>query len=352
VTNPDLYGAARVAADELLRDVYRIDVTKALDPLDARDFLVIVKRLARALHGVSHEAEAAALRNALDELDVDWPNMTARAREHILRAAGAALSRAQAKALPHIDQVFEAEAEHVVAGSRRAVVRRFGLRISADLGRTDERIARFIRSSEANFVRDAYGRREAEFSQRAREIVAAGHERGLGRADIVDELAQELTAVSGRGPAYWEVVATSFANRGRTYTQLAAFDEAAIERFRFEAILDEVTSQACRFLHGRVFSVAGAMQRFRDVEALDDPEQITERQPWMQVGADDDGHQVLFYKRSGRRQIVARVDESGVGHPDHVGRYSRALGNPQLEAAGLVTPPLHGRCRSTIVVDG
>ena len=34
-----LYSAGAQAADELLRDVYRQDVAKALDPLDARDFL-------------------------------------------------------------------------------------------------------------------------------------------------------------------------------------------------------------------------------------------------------------------------------------------------------------------------
>ena len=348
----DLYGDARAAADELLRDVYRLDVAKALDPLDAGDFLAIVKRLTRALRGVTQEAEATALRTALDELDVDWPNLSPRAREHIIRAAGAALSHGQAQTLPKIEQVFEAEAEPLVAASRRAAAQRFGLHIAADLSRTDVRIARFIRTSESNFIRDANGRRHDEFSQRARDVVASGHERGLGRDDIVDELSQQLTAVAGRTAAYWEVVATSFANRGRTYTQLAAFDEAAVENFRFEAVLDSVTSHVCRFMHGRVFSVDRAMQRFADVEDAGDPERITELQPWVQVGADDDGNQVLFYKRSGRRHLVAQVDESALGHPDKVGRYSRALGVGQLEAAGLTTPPLHGRCRSTIVVEG
>jgi hypothetical protein len=95
--------------------------------------------------------------------------------------------------------------------------------------------------------------------------------------------------------------------------------------------------------------VERAMQRFEDVEAADDPEAITHLQPWMQVGADEDGKQVLFYKRGGRRHMVAQVDESAVGQLDRVGRYSRALSTDQLETAGLVVPPLHGRCRSTIV---
>src|SRR5437879_5426760 len=52
-TDAGLYGAAADAADEILRDVYRQDVAKALNPLDKRDFVVIVQRIARALVGAT-----------------------------------------------------------------------------------------------------------------------------------------------------------------------------------------------------------------------------------------------------------------------------------------------------------
>jgi len=71
----------------------------------------------------------------------------------------------------------------------------------------------------------------------------------------------------------------------------------------------------------------------------------------MQVGADDEGNQVLFYERGDRRRVVAQVDEPAVGERDEVGTYSRDLSDEQLEAAGVTVPPLHGRCRSTIVTD-
>ena len=71
----------------------------------------------------------------------------------------------------------------------------------------------------------------------------------------------------------------------------------------------------------------------------------------MQVGADRDGRQVLFYERGGRRRAVAQVDEPAVGTRDQVGRYSRTLSDGQLETAGVSVPPLHGRCRSTIVAE-
>jgi len=347
-----LYSAAADAADELLRDVYRLDVAKVLDPLDARDFLVIVQRLARALTGVSRDAEADALRRALATLDVDWPNLAPGARDQVVRAARQALDGIEAKVLPRVDQIFEVEAKYVVTRARGATVRRFGLHIGASTTQTDARIAAFVRESEGNFIRDQYGRRRDELGQRARDIVASGLEQGLGRDDIAADLASQLAPVVTRGKPYWETVAMSFANRGRTYTQLAAFDEADIERFRFEAVLDQVTSHVCRFMHGREFSVDRAMQRFDDVERASDPEAIADLQPWMQVGGDGDGNQVLFYERGGRRRVVAQVDEPAVGQADQVGRYSRALSNDELEAAGVTVPPLHGRCRSTIVVEG
>jgi hypothetical protein len=124
-----------------------------------------------------------------------------------------------------------------------------------------------------------------------------------------------------------------------------------VDRYRFEAVLDEVTSEVCRFMHGKVFTVEHAMDRFRDVERARDPERIRDVQPFVEVGADPEGNQVLFYERGGRRRAVAQVDEPAVGERDEVGRYSRALSPPQLEAAGVTVPPLHGRCRSTIVAE-
>jgi SPP1 gp7 family putative phage head morphogenesis protein len=346
---PGLYTDGITAAEELLRGVYRLEVAKALDPLHHGDFLVIVQRLGRALAGVSRDAEAVALRRALATLDVDWPNLSTADRDRVLGAAREVIAGAAAQVLPRVEHVFETEAKIVVATTRRAAMRRFGLRIDASTTSTDDRIAAFVRRSESYYIRDQYGRRADELGQRARDIVASGLEQGLARDDIVGDLSAALTPATGRSKAYWQVVATSFANRSRTYTQLAAFDEADIETFRFEAVLDSATSSICRFMHGREFSVERAMQRFAEVEAAPDPEAITHLQPWVQVGADDDGNQVLFYKRGDRRHVVAQVDESGVGQNDQVGRYSRDLSTDELDAAGISMPPLHGNCRSSVV---
>jgi SPP1 gp7 family putative phage head morphogenesis protein len=345
-----LYAAGAAAAEDILRDVFRVE--KALDPLDTDDFMAIVRRLSRALRGVTRSAEDAALRRALERLDVDWPNLPSTARDQVIRAARQALGSVDDQVLPQVDHIFEIEADDVVRRSRRSTVRRIGLRIGADTSRTDERIAKFVRESQGNFVRDEYGRRRDDFSARAKDIVAAGVDRGLGRDDIVADLSTMMARDAfDQSRDYWEMVSMVFTNRARTYTQLGAFDEAGIERYRFDAVLDEVTSEVCRFMHGKVFTVGRAMDRFRDVERARDPETIKDVQPFVQVGADRDGNQVLFYERGGRRRAVAQVDEPAVGARDEIGRYSRALSSGQLEAAGVSVPPLHGRCRSTITAE-
>ena len=345
----DLLRCAATAAEDLLGSVFRLHVRKALDPLDDDDFLVIVDRIGRALGKATRKSEAAALRAALDVLDVDWAKLTELARVRVINAARKAMDALSSAVLPKVDQVLAVQAPQLIGWTRTGVHQRFGIRVGTRTDLIDGRIAAFTRRSESLFIRDELGRRQLELSQRARNVVAEGLERGLGRDDIASQLAAELAPVVARGPAYWQTIAASFAARARSYTELDSFNEAGIERFRFEAVLDQVTSSICRFMHGREFSVERARQRFDQVEGAQTPEQIADLQPWVRSGRDHAGNQVLFFERAGHRHLVARIDQPAVGRLDEVGRYSRALGVDALEAAGITAPPLHGRCRSTLI---
>lgn len=345
----DLSAAAARAADDILGLLTAAAIAKALDPLDRRDFATIVARLGRELRRVAADDEAAALRAALRRLDVDWTRLSPAARDEVVRAARQALRPGEERVVPRVERVFEAHGTRIVGGTRRAVVRRFGLRIGSDLTQTDRRIATFVRESQGNFVRDEYGRRREAFSRLARDVVAAGVERGLGRDAIASELHTKLTAQGvSRSRAYWDVIAGVFANRARSFAQVSSFADAGIARYRWEAVLDPATSEACRFLHGRVFTVAGALARFAAVEKARDPARIKDLQPFVRVATDGGGRRALFYERAGRRHPVARIEESGVGRRDAVGRYAAALSEAELEEVGVSLPPIHGRCRSTV----
>lgn len=347
--NTVLYREAAQAADDLLHGVF---TEKALNPLNTRDFEAIVRQLSRALQGIAQDEEVAALRTALQLLDVDWTNLSSEAQSKVIRAANQAMGAAVPQVLPAIDEVFSVEATRIVAATRTAAVRRFSLKISSNLSKTDARTARFAKESQSNFIRDEFSRRREAFSGIARSIVADGLEKGLGRDDISSALGGALeSGALSRGKGYWDMVAMVFTNRARTFTQLNAFEEAAVARYRFDALLDESTSEICRLMHNRTFSVEAAAKRIRQVEALKNPEDIRNLQPFARVGFDDEGNQVLFYERNERRRAIAQVDEPGMGQRDAIGRYSRTLSNAQLETAGLTVPPLHGHCRSTIVAE-
>lgn len=331
-----LLRAAREATEDLIRRVYRLEVAKALDPTDAGDFLVIRARLASALKGATGTIEADALAGALEELDVDWPNLNAGQQDAVIKAAHGVLNEIPRQALPAVDLTLGPAGERIVRATKKELAGQLDLEVGSDLSATDERIVDFIRQSQSNYIRDEYGTRAEDFSERAREIVADSLEEGLARDDIAARLNAELGPNSEAGLAkmdgYWENIATIYSNRARNFGALSTMDEADIAYFKFEAVMDEVTSRICRVLHGRVFSVDRGLKRFEKVARSKDPESVTTLQPFVSEGKDEEGNAGLFFKGSGGDR--RRADD---------------LTDDELEAAGLSVPPLHGNCRSTIV---
>lgn len=347
----DVYASGQRAASAILREVFRIDVVKALNPLNRRDFLVISNRLSSAMRRAG-APESVAMRAAIDSLDVDWPNLTVAQRDAIVRAARASIVRSAPQVLPQVSEVLEVEGERIVGATRSNARRRYAMNIAATTTALDRRVIRHVVDSQGNFVRNAIGERADVFSRQARSIVAQGLASGLGRDDITGRLSRELTA-SGfdRQRSYYQNVATIFANRSRTFGQLSSFNDAGIARFIFEAMLDEATSDICRFMHGKIFDVPLGLDLFSRVEGLADPLEIKTVQPFVRTRETPEGDQVLAFGVGEERTTVARIVESGVGRSDVVGRYADALSPVQLQAAGVTMPPLHGMCRSTIVPD-
>jgi SPP1 gp7 family putative phage head morphogenesis protein len=155
----------------------------------------------------------------------------------------------------------------VVATTRTDARRSQRLAIGAEFNAIDRRVIDHVTSSQGNFVRDEYGRRIESLGEEARRIVAAGLEEGLGRDDIAHALEQAARAtLIDRAPFYWETVAASFIAQGRSYAQMSSYAEAGIRQYRIEAVLDEQTTNICRYLHGKTFSVADAIRRFDRIE--------------------------------------------------------------------------------------
>lgn len=360
----DLFDHAHVcrcgseAAASLLETALRVDVRKALDPTDPEDYLVIVARLGRAMSRATSRTEVAIMNRALDALDVDWPNLTSVQRQRVIAASQSIYATIPPAVVPPVVQRFEVAGPRTVRGARRgaraAVPARFRSAMGVSLALTDKRILSHLIGSQALFVTDEYGRRRDDLGRIARGIVGRDLEQGLGRDAITRNLQTRLGTSLGinRSRNYWNVISAAFTNRARTYGQLAAFSDAQIRSFVFEAVLDEVTTDQCRFLHGRRFPVAAGLRRFDASEQATAPEEVKQIMPWIQSGRGEDGERILYIRDAeGARTQVAEVTRSGVGSRDDTGSFRGGFNNAQLQAVGSFMPPLHGRCRSTIVAD-
>jgi SPP1 gp7 family putative phage head morphogenesis protein len=217
----------------------------------------------------------------------------------------------------------------------------------------DHRIIRHLKSNQTAFVRDEYGRRLDNFGVEARRIVAEGLEAGLGRDDIAADLQRSAqAALVKQSPFYWEVVAGAFISNGRSFAQTSSYAEARIERYIIEAVLDEQTTEICRFLHGKSFSVKSALDRFKRIEAMERPEDIKRIQPWVRETIDpDSGRKMLYVERENERTPITEVTRSAFGTRDDRGEFRGSLSEREMNELGIGFPPYHGLCRSTTVAD-
>lgn len=342
-----LLSLGRQAVDDILQ-AHGIVLEKAIDPLTTRGYTTIVGQLQASLVKATRGAEDRAIRAAINKLDVDWVNMSAAGRDRVVAASKVALDKMIPVNVPKIEKTLAISAKRLLPDVRKRTIDRFGLKgIAPSLTARDKHTEKVIAESGSFFVRDRYGKINDRMGKRARGVVAAGIARGLGSDEITDDLIDAFGKV-GQPESYWGVVSNAFVQRGRTATQMRALDDAGIERYIWESVLDEATSDICRFLHGKSFSVKKANARI-DKALSAKPGSIKDIQPWISMGRKRDGGMAMFAKVGGRRRRVADVRVSAVGRADAIGEYPAAVSDAALEQLGVSAPPAHGNCRSTVV---
>jgi hypothetical protein len=337
-----------VAVGDLLEGVGIEKAVPGAGVLTRAGFDGVVRRLVGKLTHVTGKADAAALRRAAKLLDRRWDGLTAAERDRVIGAAAQGFLAVPKLVIPKVETILRGDLTSVVEATKAAVGERHGLAITADLNTQDAKVVDFAASSQGSYITDQYGVRATAYEQRARDIVADGLDKGLGRADIADMLRDELTSpMLGRAASYWDQVASIHVARARSYGQLSGYTEAGIERFVNSAALDEVTCVICRFMNGREFEVETSIDRFHEVEASGDPYAVTERQPFVKVGRTEDGDRFLYAESGGEVHHIADVIDDATGERDEEGRYGRAASEGKLAAIGVTEAPFHGRCRCT-----
>jgi SPP1 gp7 family putative phage head morphogenesis protein len=163
-----------------------------------------------------------------------------------------------------------------------------------------------------------------------RDAIVQGLDEGLGRKAIGRRLRDLMVGteeVPGKVELYNRVAAASV-NRASNWGGMFSLEEAGVEEYEFRAVMDQRTSRICRELNGRVFSVPRVMNVVR--QALDEPPSAIESiAPWPTFDANRND---FFIQTGDRRSYLGGQSEEWLA--DH----------------GVALPPLHGNCRSVIVL--
>lgn len=341
------FAAGVDAADGLLKALGYQAVTKATSILTRQGYDRAVRAVLKLIQEVAAEHDQEAMREAARQLDRNWPKLSAGERDRVIAAASKTLLKVPAKVVKPIERATAKGLAAVVRETKETVVDVHKLKITPSFNAVDQRIVDFAARSQGNYITDQYGNRAYAFEQKARDIVAKGILAGEDADTIGKRLAAQVTGPGLRkAESYWTTVAGIHVARARSWGTLSSFDDAGIEAYVWESVLDEVTSDICRYMHGKRFETKRAVESFMKVEGGAD---VATTQPWVRTGQTSDGAQFLYVDRGGKRTKVADIDESGVGRKDDVGSFSKGLGPDRLQGLGVDSPPAHPNCRSTLV---
>ena len=339
------------AAEELASALVGFSIRKAIDPLTDAGFLLICDEVAKRLRAAAVDAEADVVQEAIDDLDLDWATLSGAATAAAMKAIDTAIAEAYSlKVINKLGEILAIEGPKVMEATKLALIASEHIEIVGSLSQRDLAAEEAIRTQHLNFIRYSTGERAEALSQKARDAVARGVEQGLSSTQIGADLKKMFENDIPRPDSYWNVVADAFVGRGRTTSQIYSYEDAGVEAYELVAVLDEVTTDICRFMDGKVFHVSAARGLIDKLNDMPDPEDVRYTNPWIRKGRDEDGGMRLYVPHAdGTTTTIAKIERSGVGSRDDRGAFSDGKSESELAALGVPVPPFHGRCRTVIV---
>lgn len=329
-------------------------VEKALNLRLPVDLRVFIKRMAGSLSEIDRVTALPEVKKAIEALDYNWASISPAEVDRAFTTARAAIRGIGAgPLLPAWGEKITAGLNTVIGGVKKYMKATFTPRLSLSFNQEDQRAVEQIDEQQGWFLRDEFGRRSDALTAQGRRIVADGLRKGLGRNTIGAQLRAQLPGLWQRyGAAYANVVAANAVSRARSYSEMASYTEAGIEYLEVMAMLDERTTEICRYMDGQIISVRQCADLSAKAAAAQQPEDIYRITPFMEVhrAKDQDGQYTgerFIQTRTGTR--VAEVQRSGVGNVDDRGQHKVLTPNAKLPSKGVGAPPYHHNCRSLTV---
>jgi hypothetical protein len=317
------------------------------NPLKSYD--AVVAAVFNAVKKGTKEDLGEANKLFLSTIDRQWSGLTEEQKAAALQKFADGFLQVGVTAAPKVETVFKGMGSGIAVATKKAADKQYGLGIDTSLDLADAEQIAFLAKSQAGYVRDQFGVRAESLSAKAREIVAAGLDEGLDRVALGKRLKDAVGEELGRTEGYFRMVSSVFVARARTWSTLRSFDEAGITAYQFDSVLDEVTSEVCRFMHGRVFPVAASLARMKEAETAEDPEAVVDLQPWPRIWKTPEGQKALMVKQGGQNIALGVIEESAKGKKDDVGSSKALMPHAAMAARGFSQPPLHGHCRSLLL---
>lgn len=150
---------------------------------------------------------------------------------------------------------------------------------------------------------------------------------GNNRDKVAQLIKDGLVSMPDVTDRYWKIVTTNALANARSYANLREMQEQGVHSFVFVAVMDERTTTICRSLNGRVFPVTPALDRMEGAISAQDLESLDKFTPMVRV-IKDPGDGLTFSAQG--KTFGPDVDDAF------------------LLANGIIIPPLHFLCRSTI----
>lgn len=320
-----------------------------LDPLVGVDLRVFSRKLARKLGKIDAAVSSSQIGRAVDLVaNINFAKLTPAQVERAVRQAMGDLRGVAPEVAKQWVAEMRRELLRIGASTKAAVSQRYLRTVAPALRLPEAKAIDQIAQQQGWFVRNQAGRRDDALSRRALEIVTEGLKNGEGRTEIGRRISTELPGMwQGMGQRYANVLAANAVSRARTYAELSTFTEAGVVYAEVQAVLDERTTDVCRFMDGQIVEVLDMWEIARSAATVRNPEDIYKVSPFMQVRTNP---------QSGMREVqvrstgtpVAEVRRSGVGAVNDRGAM-RGLLPGKFKEAGIGGPPYHHNCRSMLV---
>lgn len=206
-----------------------------------------------------------------------------------------------------------------------------GIHVSASLNQPDELAMEKLAGNQTFWIGEFWSK---SLSNRlAATIRRESLEQGLGRSEVGRILngvvRSEFPGVAvpgiyrGSSESYFRMLSGTIRNHASTYGALTGLEQAGIQRYRIIAVMDERTSDECKEMNGRSFSVQTGMTQMNATILAEDPEEMKSVAGWKKV------------------EQIKQAAGTGDARSQELG----------LAAAGLALPPYHASCRTVISAD-